>query len=54
MSFFPQINSNNFEFTEVTVEDVRKDVLELNTINSLTSGSIPGLIFDICSKFGYI
>ena len=36
----PEISSNNFEFTKVTVQSVKNEVLKLNTKKSLTSGSI--------------
>ena len=41
---FPEINSNNFEFTKVTEQSVKNEVLKLNTKKSSTSGSIPATI----------
>ena len=40
----PEINSNNFEFTKVTEQSVKNEVLKLNTKKSSTSGSIPATI----------
>ena len=42
--FFPDINVNDFEFETVTMEDVKKEILNLNTKKSSTSGSIPATI----------
>ena len=42
--FFPGINVNDFEFETVTMEDVKKEILNLNTKKSSTSGSIPATI----------
>ena len=42
--FFPDINVNDFEFETVTMEDVKKEILNLNTKKSSTSGSIPPTI----------
>ena len=42
--FFPDINFNDFEFETVTMEDVKKEILNLNTKKSSTSGSIPATI----------
>ena len=36
--FFPDINVNDFEFEIVTMEDVKKEILKLNTKKSSTSG----------------
>ena len=41
---FPEISSNNFEFTKVTEQSVKNEVLKLNTKKSSTSGSIPATI----------
>ena len=41
---FPEINSNNFEFTKVAEQSVKNEVLKLNTKKSSTSGSIPATI----------
>ena len=41
---FLEIRSNNFEFTKVTEENVKNEVLKLNTKKSSTSGSIPATI----------
>ena len=41
---FPEINSNNFEFTKVAEQSVKDEVLKLNTKKSSTSGSIPATI----------
>ena len=61
---FPDISSNNFEFTKLTEQSVKNEVLKLNTKKSLTSGSIPATIlkqsvetylpfFDKSNKFSY-
>ena len=42
--FFAGIGSNNFEFTKVTEQIVKNEVLKLNTKKSSTSGSIPARI----------
>ena len=39
-----EISSNNFEFTKVTEENVKSEVLKLNTKKSSTSASIPARI----------
>ena len=44
--FFPHINVNDFEFETVTMEDVKKEILNLNTKKSSTSGSIPATILN--------
>ena len=41
---FPEINSNNFEFTKVTEQLVKNEVLKLNTKKSSTSGSTSATI----------
>ena len=41
---FPDISSNNFEFTKLTEQSVKNEVLKLNTKKSSTSGSIPATI----------
>ena len=41
---FPEISSNNFEFTKVTEQSVKNEVLKLNTKKSPTGGSIPATI----------
>ena len=42
---FPEISSNNFEFTtKVTEESVKNEVLKLNTKNSSSSRSIPATV----------
>ena len=38
---FSEISSNNFEFTKVTEESVKNEILKSNTKKSSTSGSIP-------------
>ena len=42
--FFPDINVNNFEFGTVTMEDVKKEILNLNSKKFSTSGSTPAII----------
>ena len=42
--YFPDGSSNNFEFTEVSQDEVKKEVLHLNVKKSLTSSSIPAKI----------
>ena len=44
--FFPDGSNNNFEFTEVSQDDVKKEVLHLNVKKSLTSNSIPPTILE--------
>ena len=44
--FFPDGSNNNFEFTEVSQDDVKKEVLHLNVKKSLTSNSIPATILE--------
>ena len=39
--YFPDGSSNNFEFTEVSQDEVKKEVLHLNVKKSSTSSSIP-------------
>ena len=39
--YFPDASSNNFEFTEVSQDEVKKEVLHLNVKKSSTSSSIP-------------
>ena len=41
---FPEISSNDLEFTEVTEECVKSEVFKLNTKKSSASGSIPATI----------
>ena len=41
---FPEISSNNFEFTKVTEQSVKNEVLKLNIKKSSTSGSISATI----------
>ena len=41
---FPEIGLNNFEFTNVTAGNVKKEVLKLNIKKSSTSGSIAATI----------
>ena len=42
--YFPDASSNNFEFTEVSQDEVKKEVLHLNVKKSSTSNSIPATI----------
>ena len=42
--YFPDASSNNFEFTEVSQDEVKKEVLHLNVKKSSTSSSIPATI----------
>ena len=42
--FFPGIISNDFEFAEVTEEDVKKEVFKLNTKKSSTSSPVPATV----------
>ena len=44
--YFPDRSNNNFEFTEVSQDDVKKEVLHLNVKKSLTSNSIPPTILE--------
>ena len=39
--YFPDASSNNFDFTEVSQDEVKKEVLHLNVKKSSTSSSIP-------------
>ena len=41
--FFPDISVNDFEFETVTMEDVKKEILNVN-IKKSASGSIPATI----------
>ena len=41
---FPEVSSNNFEFTGVIKEIAKYEILKLNTKKSSTSGSIPATI----------
>ena len=41
---FPEISSNNFEFTKVTEQSIKNEILKLNTKKPSTSGSIPATI----------
>ena len=41
---FPDINVNDFDFETVTMEDVKKEILNLDIKKSSTSGSIPAAI----------
>ena len=41
---FSEISSSNFEFTKVTEQSVKNEVLKLNTKKSSTSGSTPATI----------
>ena len=41
---FLEISSNNFEFTKVTEESVKNEILKLNTTKLSTSRSIPAII----------
>ena len=44
---FPEASSNYFEFTKVTEESVKNEVLKINTKKSATSGSIPATILKL-------
>ena len=39
--FFPDFNANDFDFETVTMEDVMKEILNLNMKKCSTSGLIP-------------
>ena len=62
--FFPEFVSNDFEFTAVTEEDIKKEVLKLNTKNLKKwfyfSNSFEAVcrklsdLFEKCNNFGYI
>ena len=41
---FPDINYGDFDFTEVSLEDVKKEMLNLNVKKCLTNGSIPATV----------
>ena len=41
---FPEISSNNFEFTKVTEKSVKNEILKLNNKKSSTSGSTPATL----------
>ena len=51
---FAEISSNNFEFTKVSEESVKNEVLKSNTKKSSTSGSIPATILkqSVIDDFG--
>ena len=42
--FFPDINFNDFDFETVTMQDVKKEILNLNIKKPSTIGSIPATI----------
>ena len=42
--YFPDASSNNFDFTEVSQDEVKKEVLHLNVKKSPTSSSIPATV----------
>ena len=42
--FFPDVNVNDFDVETVTMEDVKKEILNLNIKKSCTRGSIPTTI----------
>ena len=42
--FFPDINVNDFDFETITMEDIKKETLNLNIKKSSTSGSIPATV----------
>ena len=41
---FADASNNNFEFTEVSQDEVKKEVLHLNVKKSSTSSSIPATV----------
>ena len=41
---FPEISSNDLEFTKVMEQSAKNEILKLNTKKSSTSGSIPATI----------
>ena len=43
--FFPEINVNDFDFETVTMEDLRREMLNLNITKSSTSGSISTTVY---------
>ena len=42
--YFPDVSNNNFEFTEVSQDEVKKEVLHLSVKKSSTSSSISAAI----------